>query len=335
MVSRVKIMTDTMNIAERGKPQDGRFQIKVAGRAIDFRVNSLPVHGEKICMRILDKGNLAGSLESLNFEPAVLDIVRRSIGSPYGMFLVTGPTGSGKSTTLYSCLQAVMGIEDNVSTVETAVEYEIEGLNQVHVNPKRGLTFAAALRALLRQDPDTIMIGEIRDQETIEIAVKAALTGHLVLSTLHTNDAPSTINRIIDMGIEPFLVANTVLAVSAQRLGRRLCNSCKAPVPPEKMPSKEHLMELGYTEEEVEGIEIHEPVGCSLCSGGYKGRFALVECLEITDPIREIIIKGGSNLEIRQVAVDNGMVTLRRAGLMNVMRGITSLEEVQRCTMTE
>jgi len=332
VVSRVKIMTDTMNIAEKGKPQDGRFQVKVAGRSIDFRVNSLPtVHGEKICMRILDKGNLAGSLESLNFEPKVLDIVSRSIGSPYGMFLVTGPTGSGKSTTLYSCLQAVMTIEDNVNTVEEPVEYEIEGLNQVHVNPKRGLTFASALRALLRQDPDTIMIGEIRDQETIEIATKAALTGHLVLSTLHTNDAPSTINRIIDMGIEPFLVANTVLAISAQRLGRRLCNSCKRKM--EEPPTTESLIKLGYTEEECEGIELHEPVGCSLCAGGYKGRFALVECLEITDPIREIIIAGGSNLEIRKVAIKNGMVTLRRAGLMNAMRGITSLEEVQRVTM--
>jgi type IV pilus assembly protein PilB len=334
VVSRIKIMTDTMNIAERGKPQDGRFQVKVAGRAVDFRVNSLPtVHGEKVVMRILDKGNLAGSLETLGFEPEVLDIVARSISSPYGMFLVTGPTGSGKSTTLYSCLQAVMGIEDNVTTVEEPVEYEIEGLNQVHVNPKRGLTFGAALRAILRQDPDTVMIGEIRDQETIEIAVKAALTGHLVLSTLHTNDAPSTINRIIDMGIEPFLVANTVLAISAQRLGRRLCQLCKRKMDP--LPSREQLLELGYRENELEGIELHEPVGCSLCAGGYKGRFALVECLEITDPIREMIIKGGSNLEIRQVALDNGMVTLRRAGLMNAMRGVTSIEEVTRVTMAE
>ena len=208
-------------------------------------------------------------------------------------------------------------------------------MNQCHVNPKRGLTFAAALRALLRQDPDTIMIGEIRDQETIEIAVKAALTGHLVLSTLHTNDAPSTINRIIDMGIEPFLVANTVLAISAQRLGRRLCKSCKRPLEKEEMPSADELVEMGFKPEEVEDLELHAPVGCSLCSGGYKGRFALVECLEITDPIRKIVIDGGSNLQIRKVAIDNGMVTLRRAGLMNAARGVTSIEEVQRVTMAE
>src|ERR1043165_9358994 len=239
MVSRIKIMTDTMNIAEKGKPQDGRIQVKMGGNAIDIRVNSLPtVHGEKVCMRILNKSNLAGSLESLSFEPEVLEIVRKAIGAPYGMLLVTGPTGSGKSTTLYSCLRAVMTVEDNVNTVEDPVEYEIEGLNQCHVNPKRGLTFASALRALLRQDPDTIMIGEIRDQETIEIAVKAALTGHLVLSTLHTNDAPSTISRIVDMGIEPFLAASTVLAVVAQRLGRRLCKNCKQQMTKDELPSR-------------------------------------------------------------------------------------------------
>ena len=336
LCSRIKIMTDTMNIAERGKPQDGRFQVKVGGTAVDFRVNSLPlVHGEKICMRILDKSNLAGSLESLCFEPGVLDIVRRSIAAPYGMFLVTGPTGSGKSTTLYSALQAVMTIEDNVNTVEDPVEFEIDGLNQCHVNPKRGLTFASALRALLRQDPDTIMIGEIRDKETIEIAVKAALTGHLVLSTLHTNDAPSTINRIVDMGVEPLMVASAVLAVSAQRLGRRLCTACKEKMSAEELPSKEDLLSYGYTEEEVEGIELYKPVGCSLCNGGYKGRFAMVECLEMTNDLRKIVINGGSNIELRDCGVGNGMVTLRRAGLMNAMRGITSVEEVLRLSVGE
>ena len=334
LCSRIKIMTDTMNIAERGKPQDGRFQVKVGGTAVDFRVNSLPlVHGEKICMRILDKSNLAGSLESLCFEPGVLDIVRRSIAAPYGMFLVTGPTGSGKSTTLYSALQAVMTIEDNVNTVEDPVEFEIDGLNQCHVNPKRGLTFASALRALLRQDPDTIMIGEIRDKETIEIAVKAALTGHLVLSTLHTNDAPSTINRIVDMGVEPLMVASAVLAVSAQRLGRRLCTACKEKMSAEELPTKEDLISYGYTEEETEGIELYKPVGCSLCNGGYKGRFAMVECLEMTNDLRKIVINGGSNIELRDCGVKNGMVTLRRAGLMNAMRGITSVEEVLRLSV--
>ncbi len=336
MVSRIKIMTDTMNIAERGKPQDGRIQVKMAGNAIDIRVNSLPtVHGEKVCMRILNKSNLAGSLETLNFEPAVLDIVRRAIGAPYGMLLVTGPTGSGKSTTLYSCLRAVMTVEDNVNTVEDPVEYEIEGLNQCHVNPKRGLTFGAALRALLRQDPDTIMIGEIRDQETIEIAVKAALTGHLVLSTLHTNDAPSTIARIVDMGIEPFLAASTVLAIVAQRLGRRLCKNCKAPMPKEEMPSREQLLESGYKPEEIEGLALLKPIGCSLCAGGYKGRFALVECMEMTDDLRKAIIGGASTIDLRKAAIKCGMITLRRAGLMNAMRGVTSLEEVMRHTMGE
>jgi type IV pilus assembly protein PilB len=334
LVSRLKIMTDTMNIAERGKPQDGRFQVKVGGASIDFRVSSLPlVHGEKMCMRILDKSNLAGSLESLCFEPGVLDIIRRSIAAPYGMFLVTGPTGSGKSTTLYSALQAVMTVEENVNTVEDPVEYEVEGINQCHVNPKRGLTFASALRALLRQDPDTIMIGEIRDQETIEIAIKAALTGHLVLSTLHTNDAPSTINRIVDMGVEPLMVASSVLAVSAQRLGRRLCKSCKAVLSPEELPNRQQLREIGFSEAEIEGIQLYKPVGCSICNNGYKGRFAMVECLEMTKEVKTIVVKGGSNIEIRDAAVANGMVTLRRAGLMNCMRGITTIDEVLRCTV--
>ena len=336
MVSRIKIMTDTMNIAEKGKPQDGRIQVKMGGNAIDIRVNSLPtVHGEKVCMRILNKSNLAGSLESLSFEPEVLEIVRKAIGAPYGMLLVTGPTGSGKSTTLYSCLRAVMTVEDNVNTVEDPVEYEIEGLNQCHVNPKRGLTFASALRALLRQDPDTIMIGEIRDQETIEIAVKAALTGHLVLSTLHTNDAPSTISRIVDMGIEPFLAASTVLAVVAQRLGRRLCKNCKQQMTKDELPSREQLLESGYKPEEIENITLWKPVGCSLCSGGYKGRFALVEAMEMNDHLRKVIISGASTIELRKAAIQTGMITLRRAGLLNAMRGVTSVEEVMRHTVGE
>lgn len=336
MASRIKIMTDTMNIAERGKPQDGRIQVKMGGNAIDIRVNSLPtVHGEKICMRILNKSNLAGSLESLSFEPEVLEIVKRAIGAPYGMLLVTGPTGSGKSTTLYSCLRAVMTVEDNVNTVEDPVEYEIEGLNQCHVNPKRGLTFAAALRALLRQDPDTIMIGEIRDQETIEIAVKAALTGHLVLSTLHTNDAPSTISRIVDMGIEPFLAASTVLAVVAQRLGRRLCKNCKQQMTKEELPSRDQLLACGYKPEEIENITLWKPVGCSLCAAGYKGRFALVEAMEMSDELRKVIIGGAGTIELRKAAIKCGMITLRRAGLMNALRGVTSVEEVMRHTVGE
>ena len=326
--SRVKILTDTMNIAERGKPQDGRIQISMEGKKCDVRVSSLPlVYGEKICMRILAKGNLK-DMKEIGLEPRVYDILNRGLALPQGMVLVTGPTGSGKSTTLYSCLKTVMNPEENVNTVEDPVEYELEGINQCHVNPKRGLTFAAALRALLRQDPDTIMIGEIRDQETIEIAVKAALTGHLVLSTLHTNDAPSTITRIIDMGIEPLMVASTVNVVLAQRLGRRLCSTCKAPMTPEEIPAKELLLAQGFLPEEIEGIKLWKPVGCSLCNKGYKGRFALVECLEMNNDIRRVIIGRGSDLEIRKIAIQTGMISLRRAGLLNCLRGVTSVEEI-------
>jgi type IV pilus assembly protein PilB len=333
LCSRIKIMTDTMNIAERGKPQDGRIAVSMEGKKCDIRVSSLPlVYGEKICMRILAKGNLK-DMKELNLEPQVFDILQRGLGAPQGMVLVTGPTGSGKSTTLYSCLKTVMTPEENVNTVEDPVEYELEGINQCHVNPKRGLTFASALRALLRQDPDTIMIGEIRDQETIEIAVKAALTGHLVLSTLHTNDAPSTITRIIDMGIEPLMVASTVNVVLAQRLGRRLCPNCKAEMPRAEWPDANALLKVGYVPEDLETMKMWKPMGCSLCANGYKGRFALVECLEMNDKIRKIIISGGSDIDIRKVAIETGMISLRRAGLLNVMRGITALDEVLRNTV--
>ena len=263
----------------------------------------------------------------------MFDILQRGLSAPQGMVLVTGPTGSGKSTTLYSCLKTVMTPEENVNTVEDPVEYELEGINQCHVNPKRGLTFAAALRALLRQDPDTIMIGEIRDQETIEIAVKAALTGHLVLSTLHTNDAPSTITRIIDMGIEPLMVASTLNVVLAQRLGRRLCAACKIEMPRAEWPDNAALLKLGMKPEDMEAMKLWKPVGCSMCANGYKGRFALVECLEMNDKIRKIIIAGGSDIDIRKVAIETGMISLRRAGLLNAMRGVTALDEVLRNTV--
>lgn len=333
--SRIKILTDTMNIAERGKPQDGRIQISMEGKKCDVRVSSLPlVYGEKICMRILAKGNLK-DMKEIGLEPLVYTILNRGLNLPQGMVLVTGPTGSGKSTTLYSCLKTVMNPEENVNTVEDPVEYELEGINQCHVNPKRGLTFAMALRALLRQDPDTIMIGEIRDQETIEIAVKAALTGHLVLSTLHTNDAPSTITRIIDMGIEPLMVASTVNVILAQRLGRRLCANCKTQMTPEELPTKEQLLALSFHPEEIEGIKLWKPVGCSLCNKGYKGRFALVECLEMNNDIRRVIIARGSDIEIRKIAIATGMISLRRAGLMNAMRGVTSVEDVVSQTIAD
>ena len=331
LVSRIKIMSG-LDIAERRVPQDGKFQLRVEGRQIDFRVSVLPcVHGEKVVLRILDSSNLSLSLDSLGFEKKALDDVRTAIHAPYGMFLVTGPTGSGKSTTLYSSVSEVLSVEDNIITVEDPVEYQLHGVNQVPVNVKRGLTFAAALRSILRQDPDTVMIGEIRDLETAEIAVKAALTGHLVFSTLHTNDAPSTITRLVDMGIDRFLVASSVVCVVAQRLGRRLCNECKRPV--EHQPPPERLLQIGFLESELNDLALHEPVGCAHCKGGYAGRFALLESLPVSEPIKRIIIEGGSALDIKDQAIKEHMVTLRRCGLLNVMRGKTSIEEVLRATM--
>ena len=332
ITSRIKIMAD-LDIAEKRRPQDGKFQIRLDARNIDFRVSILPtIHGEKTVLRILDSGNLALSLDNLGFETKALDDFRNAINSPYGMILVTGPTGSGKSTTLYSALREMMNIEDNVITVEDPVEYQLEGVNQVPVNVKRGLTFAAALRSILRQDPDTIMIGEIRDRETVEIAVKAALTGHLVLSTLHTNDAPSTITRMLDMGVDPFMVASSTVLVSAQRLGRKLCEECR-----EEVEIKtEAILGLGATEEDLAaGCHIYRPTGCARCAGGYRGRFALLETMPMSEDVKRIIIDGGSILEIKRMALTEGMVTLRRCGIMNAIRGKTSLEEVVQVTMAD
>jgi type IV pilus assembly protein PilB len=332
MVSRIKIMCG-LDIAERGKPQDGKFQIKIEGRQIDFRVSTLPcVHGEKVVMRILDSGNLALSLDSLGFEEKSLKDIRHAIGQPYGMMLVTGPTGSGKSTTLYSCVREVLTPKENIVTVEDPVEYQIEGVNQVAVNVKRGLTFAAALRSILRQDPDTIMIGEIRDLETVEIAIKAALTGHLVFSTLHTNDAPSTVTRMVDMGVDPFLVASATQCIAAQRLCRRLCNDCKRRI---ELPPPERLLQLGFREDELDHIELHEPAGCKVCSAGYRGRFALLETMPLTERIRRLIVGGGSAIEIKAAALEDGLITLRRCGLLNVLRGKTSVEEVLNATISD
>jgi len=332
IVSRVKIMCG-LDIAERRKPQDGKFQIKADGRQIDFRVSVLPtVHGEKVVMRILDGGNLALNLDSLGFEKKALDDFSEAIRSSYGMILVTGPTGSGKSTTLYSAVKELLNDELNFVTVEDPVEYQLYGVNQVHVNEKRGLTFAAALRSILRQDPDIVMIGEIRDTETIGIAIKAALTGHLVLSTLHTNDAPSTITRMIDMGVDPFMVSSATLLVSAQRLARKLCKYCKAPI----AAPKERLVAVGFTEEEAETAEIFRPVGCPRCKQGYSGRFALLETMPMNDDLKRLIIEGRSAMELKHRAIlEHGMVTLRRCGILNAMRGVTSLEEVLRVTMPD
>jgi len=329
IVSRIKIMA-SLDIAEKRKPQDGKFQLRVEGRQIDFRVSVLPVvHGEKVVLRILDTSSLAMSLDSLGFEQKCLDDFRKAIKAPYGMILVTGPTGSGKSTTLYSAVKEVMRVEDNIVTVEDPVEYELEGVNQVPVNPKRGVTFASALRSILRQDPDTIMIGEIRDLETVEIAIRAALTGHLVLSTLHTNDAPSTITRLVDMGVDPFMVSSSLLLTAAQRLVRRLCKECKRPI---RVP-KERLIEVGYTPEEAENNLIYQPVGCSQCLNGYRGRFALLETIPMSETIRRMTIEKATASEIKQQALREGMLTLRRAGILNVMRGNTAIEEVLKITM--
>jgi type IV pilus assembly protein PilB len=349
IVSRIKIMA-SLDIAEKRKPQDGKFQMRVEGRQVDFRTSVLPVvHGEKVVIRILDASNLALTLDILGFESKALDDFRSAVTSPYGMILVTGPTGSGKSTTLYSAVKEVLSIESNFVTVEDPVEYQIDGVNQVPVNPKRGLTFAAALRSILRQDPDVVMIGEIRDSETIEIAVKAALTGHLVLSTLHTNDAPSTVTRMIDMGVDPFMVASSTLIVAAQRLCRKLCPYCRVEIDP---PPRERLTSIGFTEEEAEAIcsgtpyrlsadeEIAKPAifqakGCPRCSNGFAGRFALLETLPVTETIRRIIIDGGSALDIKNRAIEEGMITLRRTGILNVIRGKTSIDEVLRVTMAD
>ncbi|MHC4778556.1 MAG: GspE/PulE family protein [Planctomycetota bacterium] len=333
LVSRLKVMSE-LDIAEKRKPQDGKFQMKVDGRNVDFRVSILPlIHGEKTVLRILDSSSLSISLDSLGFEPKCLEDFRWAISQPYGLILVTGPTGSGKSTTLYSGLKEILNPEDNVITVEDPVEYQLEGVNQVPVNVKRGLTFAAALRSILRQDPDKIMIGEIRDTETIEIAVKAALTGHLVLSTIHTNDSAQAITRIIDMGIDNFLVATTGLLFTAQRLARKLCKECKQSTE----VKEEKLLEMQFKPEEIEGAKIFRanPDGCPRCARGYKGRTALVESLRMTDAIKESILENKSALEIKKTGIAENMLTLRRAGIMNVLKGNTSIEEMIRVTMAD
>ena len=334
LVSRLKILSQ-LDIAERNKPQDGKFQIRYEGRGIDLRVSVLPVvGGEKVVMRILDTGSMALKLTGMGHEERSLRDIMTAIHSPYGMMLVTGPTGSGKSTTLYSCVQEVATPDVNVVTVEDPVEYQMDGIAQVPVNPKRGLTFAGALRSILRQDPDIVLVGEIRDTETAEIAIKAALTGHLVLSTLHTNDAASTITRLIDMGIDPFMVSSSLLCVCAQRLGRRICSKCRKPL---ELPPKERLLTVGFEESDFEGMTLYEanPEGCPRCSHGYKGRFALLETLPLTARIKRMIIEGRSAAELKTRALEEGMLTLRRVGLMNAARGVTTVEEILRITLSD
>jgi type IV pilus assembly protein PilB len=325
LTSRVKILSQ-LNIAERRVPQDGRLKLKLGNRVIDFRVSTLPVlFGEKIVLRILDKGNLTLDLTKFGFEPKAEKDLMRAILNPYGMVLVTGPTGSGKTTTLYSALSRINTPEVNIMTAEDPVEYNLMGINQVLVRTEIGLTFAAALKAFLRQDPNIIMIGEIRDLETGGIAIKAALTGHLVLSTLHTNDAPSTITRMIDMGIEAFNVASAVNLVVAQRLVRRICKDCKAS---HKYTDVE-LQSLGTELDTLRGLPFMKGTGCETCSGtGYKGRAGLYEVMALSPELRRMILRGASVAELRDQAVAEGMLTLRMDGMKKIERGVTTLEEV-------
>ncbi|HEX9632291.1 MAG TPA: type IV-A pilus assembly ATPase PilB [Gemmatimonadales bacterium] len=325
LTSRVKIMSN-LNIAERRVPQDGRIKLKMGKRVIDFRVSTLPViYGEKIVLRILDKGNLTLDLTKFGFEVQAEKDLMRSILNPYGMVLVTGPTGSGKTTTLYSALQRINTIEVNIMTAEDPVEYNLHGINQVLVRTEIGMTFAAALKAFLRQDPNIIMVGEIRDIETGSIAIKAALTGHLVLSTLHTNDAPSTITRMIDMGIEPFNVASAVNLIVAQRLLRRICSQCKA----QHQYTQEELDSLDLGPEALKEMQFFKGVGCDTCNGtGYKGRAGLYEVMALTPELRRMILRGASTAEMTEQAVSEGMLTLRMDGVVKIKKGVTTLEEV-------
>jgi type IV pilus assembly protein PilB len=332
IISRLKIMSE-LDIAERRVPQDGRIKIKVLNRTIDLRVSTLPtIFGEKIVMRILDKTNLNVDLEKLGFEPQAFQDFTRAILSPYGMVLVTGPTGSGKTTTLYSALTRINTPETNVMTAEDPVEYNLDGINQVLVNDEVGLSFAAALKAFLRQDPNIIMVGEIRDFETAEIAVKAALTGHLVLSTLHTNDAPSTVMRLLNMGVEPFLVTASVNLVMAQRLARRICTDCKA----EGDKHPEALAKMGMTAEQIASATIMIGRGCQNCNNtGYKGRVALYEVMPFVDGLKEEVLRGASAAELKAEMIRQGFPSLRMAGIGKILEGMTTPEEVLRTTVED
>jgi type IV pilus assembly protein PilB len=321
-----------LDIAERRVPQDGRIKMKISkNRAIDFRVSTCPtLFGEKIVMRILDPSSAMLGIDSLGYEPFQKELYMHALSRPHGMILVTGPTGSGKTVSLYTGLNILNTENANISTAEDPVEIMLPGVNQVNINPKVGLTFAGALRAFLRQDPDIIMVGEIRDLETAEIALKAAQTGHLVLSTLHTNDAPKTLTRLVDMGVKPYAIATSVSLIIAQRLARRLCNSCKAPV---KVP-REALLKEGFGEEEIEnGLQIFHAVGCPNCTDGYKGRTGIYEVMPVSEQIGRIIMGGGSVLDIKEQAVREGVWGLRYAGLNKVRLGVTSLDEINRVTV--
>jgi len=334
LTSRVKIMSE-LDIAERRLPQDGRIKLKLGrGKEMDFRVSVLPtLFGEKIVLRLLDKSNLQLDMTKLGFEEPQLGDFKNCIHQPFGMVLVTGPTGSGKTTTLYSALSELNQVGENLSTAEDPVEFNLGGINQVQMHEDIGLNFAAALRSFLRQDPDIIMVGEIRDFETAEIAVKAALTGHMVLSTLHTNDAPSTVNRLLNMGIEPFLVASSVNCIVAQRLARKVCDNCREP---DEEVTVEELVAAGMNEEEAGRVAPVKGGGCSLCSDtGFKGRIAVYEVMVMTEELKEFVLNGASTAEVKREAIRGGMVTLRRSALNKIHEGTTSLSEVYRVSSAD
>ena len=333
VASRIKILSQ-LDISEKRLPQDGRIKVKMKTKTgtkdLDIRVSVLPtLFGEKIVMRLLDKDQLRLDMTQLGFEPSSLEKFLKAISKPYGMVLVTGPTGSGKTNTLYSALSRLNTPEVNIMTAEDPVEFNLHGINQVQMHERIGLNFATALRSFLRQDPNIIMVGEIRDFETAEIAIKAALTGHLVLSTLHTNDAPSSVSRLLNMGIEPFLVSTSLLLVVAQRLVRRICPQCKQPItyPPEA------LIDVGFSPDEIPNLRLYKGAGCPNCNNtGYRGRIGVFEVMEVSDSIREMILEGASTLELKHQAREEGMITLRESGLIKVRQGITTIEEVLRET---
>jgi type IV pilus assembly protein PilB len=333
LLSRLKIMA-ALDIAERRLPQDGRIKLRLPdAKEMDFRVSVIPtIFGEKIVLRLLDKSSLQLDMTKLGFEETALEDFKESISRPFGMVLVTGPTGSGKTTTLYSALSELNRITDNISTVEDPVEYNLVGINQVQIHDDIGLSFAAALRSFLRQDPDVIMVGEVRDFETAEIAIKAALTGHLVLSTLHTNDAPSTINRLLNMGVEPFLVSSSLNLILAQRLARVICPRCKT----EMEYPREALLEVGFSPDEIDNLQFFHGAGCDECSmTGFRGRIALYEVLPMREEIREAVLVGASALDIKRKAMSLGMKTLRQSGLGKVREGATTIEEIVRVTVSD
>ncbi|MGB2907802.1 MAG: type IV-A pilus assembly ATPase PilB [Candidatus Aminicenantaceae bacterium] len=337
VISRVKILSN-MDIAEKRLPQDGRIKMRVkmesgARKEVDMRVSSVPtIFGEKIVVRILDKEMLKLDLTKLGFEKESLAVFKESIKRPWGIILVTGPTGSGKTNTLYSAISTLNSVEKNIMTAEDPVEFYIPGINQVNMKEEIGLSFSTTLRSFLRQDPDIMLIGEMRDFETVDIAIKAALTGHLVFSTVHTNDAASTVLRLVNMNVEPFLVADSVALIVAQRLIRRLCKICRA----EHNLTPEALMDIGYAEAEAKKVKVYKPFGCNECHNtGYKGRTALYEVMEVTDDIKDLILSRAHSREIKKVAIEKGMISLRRSGLIKIKAGITSVEEVLRETVKD